>query len=416
MVGLVIRLILMPITSSPFDIGEGWAAIIDGFYSGDDLYSSGWYIYTPIWGYILALVGELCQLLGLTSFGDVFLVYGDKFNCIGYNYVTNLEFNFLVKIPGLIFDILSSWAAYRLAYTITKDEKRSSIVFLAVFLCPMIIQSSSMLGMFDSIMLFFMLSSIHSFIEKRYVTASILLAFGAFTKMFAIILAPIMLIYVLFDKNNDLGIRLKQATICVAVFFIVALVLYIPVIMTDSLKESLMFIYMRSSYVVPSDFYAHPDFKNIKVYLPAIIVMEIVMYAVTATSYGHKQETILWVLMLCMVPFFMFPFVCFTPTYGVVLIPAFVLLYSMKGNIAWIPWLVLIVFPIHGIAHYWCQFFYPLGAFTDLVSLESLPQYMGNGAIYTLIQQIMFLSGFVYVLVLFYYLRKKKAEIDHYDE
>lgn len=405
-VGLVIRFILMPISSSPFDVGEGWAAIIDSYYANDDLYTSGWYLYPPIWGYILSITGNFTQVIGMTSFGDVFAVYGDKFNCIGYNYITNLQFNTIVKIPGVLFDVATGWAIYKIAYRLSSDIRKSCICFALWFLCPLVIMSSSMLCMFDSIIVFLIVVSILTFLDKRYFTTGVMIALGTLTKFFPLILAPFMVAYVLSDRSETMKARIIKILYALAGFLLTFVIVYLPVLLTGEFGDSITFITMRTDEAT-SGFQRLPTFNNIVHYLPLIAVEYLVMFAYMLFTKKDRDKVFLWMMVLIFVPIFALPGVSYTPTYGIILLPAVVILYCMKGKISAIPWLALLVFPLHGICHYWGQFFYPLGAFTNIVELSSIPEQMYNSTIYDGILWSMCLSGFAFVAVLAYYLWKR---------
>ena len=71
-----------------------------------------------------------------------------------------------------------------------------------------------------------------------------------------------------------------------------------------------------------------------------------------------------------------------------------------------IPWVALFIFPLHGIAHYWGQMFYPLGAFTGLVDLSSLPQIIQPYFFYDLFVYTMCISGISIIAVFVYCIRK----------
>ena len=417
-IGMVIRFILIPITSSPFDEGEGWVAIIDGFYSGDDLYSSGWYLYPPIWGYVLSIIGEIAQLFGMTSFGDVFAIYGDKFNCIGYNYVTTLEFNTLIKTPALIFDVLTGLAIYRLAYRLTKDIRKSCVCFAAWFLCPVVIVSSTCLAMFDSIIVLLIVLSMVTFLEKRYFMTGVLVALGALTKFFPLMMTPVMAAYILSDRSLPMKARIRNLIHPLIGMVIIFVLVYLPVLINGQLIDSLTFITMRSDSAVNNGFSFAPTFNNLIYYSPLILLEYILLMRFVIRSKEEDRETtILWALLLSFVPIFALPFVSYTPTYGIVLVPSFVILYCLKGDIAWWAWLSLLVFPLHGILHYWGQMFYPLAAFTDIVDFSSLQQEFPIFPIYVFVTFIMCLSGFSFAWIYFKFRKNKELmEVDaHFD-
>ena len=417
-VGLAIRFVLIPITSSPFDEGEGWVAIIDSFYAGEDLYTSGWYLYPPIWGYILSIIGEIAQFLNISSFGEVFSIYGDKFNCIGYCFVTTLEFNILVKMPAFVFDLLTGYAIYRLAFRITKDVKKSCISFAIWFLCPVVIISSACLAMFDSIIVFLIVASIIAFLEKRYFITGIFVAFGIFTKFFPILMTPVMIAYILSEKEEPMKKRIMNVIYPFIAMVLVFIVVYAPVLINGEFMDSLTFITMRSESAANSGFTLVPTFNNIIYYVPLIIVEYLLlMLFMIKSNEKNRSINLLWAIMLSFVPIFALPFVSYTPTYGIVLIPSIVILYCLKGKIAWVPWIALLTFPIHGIMHYWGQMIYPLAAFTDVVDLSVLQQEFPIHELYVIVIALMCLSGISFICVMYHYWKNDELqEVDYHPE
>ena len=174
LIGLAVRFVLIPFTSSPFDVGAGWTAVIQEIYAGNSLYDAELYKYTPIWGYILSVIAYVANLIGMESFGEMFTtIYPSTELTFGYGFITNPEFNILLKIPGLVFDALAAFAFYRLVMDITGDQRKSEAAFALWFLCPVVIMSSAILCMFDSIMIYFMVESLIFFRRKNMLLAGV---------------------------------------------------------------------------------------------------------------------------------------------------------------------------------------------------------------------------------------------------
>ena len=115
LLGLAVRFILAPFTTSPFDVSAGWTAVIQEIYAGNSLYDAELYKYTPVWGYILSIIAYVANIIGMTSFGEMFTsIYPGMELTFGYGFLTNLKFNVLLKIPAIIFDVLAAFAFYRL--------------------------------------------------------------------------------------------------------------------------------------------------------------------------------------------------------------------------------------------------------------------------------------------------------------
>lgn len=201
--GLAVRLVLIPFTSSPFDVSAGWVAVIEEIYAGDSLYDADLYKYTPVWGYILAVAAGAADLLGMSSFGSPFTdIYLERELTFGYCYITDPGFNILIKTPALVFDVLTAFSAYRLVRDISGDDRKAEIGFAMWFLCPVVILSSAVLCMFDSIMIFFMIESIIALRHRRYGLAGALLAVSILTKAFPAVILPLMAVYVLSERGT----------------------------------------------------------------------------------------------------------------------------------------------------------------------------------------------------------------------
>ena len=409
-IGLVIRLVLMPITSSPFDMGAGWAAIMDGTYSGDTIYESGWYFYPPVWGYILSILSGVADLIGMGSFGAVFpSIYDGQILTVGHGLLTNLGFNFLVKIPALIFDVLTGFVAYVLVKKLTGSQKKAVIGFALWFLAPVVIMSGSMLGMFDSIMIFLMMLSLLTFMKKKYFLTGTLMSIAFFTKIFAIFLIPVMVAYIISERDVDLKERYKNLLYASLGFALIGVLIYLPAILTGEFMDSLTFFTMRNdTYADAGGFQFSPTFNNVFFYFPLLIAAYILIFVYMFAQKEDREKKFLWLIVLSIIPIFALPYVAYTPTYGITLLPAILILFSFKGRIAYIPWILVFLFPLHGILHYWETLFYPLAAFTDLLDLNSIVERFPSGFFYDLVNWITFLPGMSIVVIIAHYVAKKK--------
>ena len=90
LLGLAVRFILAPFTTSPFDVSAGWTAVIQEIYAGNSLYDAELYKYTPVWGYILSIIAYVANIIGMTSFGEMFTsIYPGMELTFGYGFLTN---------------------------------------------------------------------------------------------------------------------------------------------------------------------------------------------------------------------------------------------------------------------------------------------------------------------------------------
>lgn len=405
-IGLAIRFVLIPFTSSPFDVGAGWTAIIQEIYAGNSLYDAELYKYTPIWGYILSVIAYVANLLGMGSFGEMFTtIYPNTELTFGYGFITNPEFNILLKIPASIFDILAAFAFYRLVMDISGDRRKAEVSFALWFLCPVVIMSSAILCMFDSIMIYFMVESLIFFRRRNMLLAGVFIMLSILTKAFSALLLPLMIAYVLSERHLCVGERLRNLGTAVLGGLIVFLAVYIMPLLSGEFSDSLWFLTSRSdSYASGGGFsMTSISFNNIFFFMPVAIAIVVLACAAMCLSKKDRDRTFLIMTVIITSVMFCFPFVSYTPTYGIVLTLPVILLYVLNGRIAFVPWALTAVFVLHGIAHYWETFFYPLAAFTGLLDVADVVESMGNGTVYGTIQLLMSSAGFVIMVIMLVY-------------
>ena len=145
------------------------------------------------------------------------------------------------------------------------------------------------------------------------------------------------------------------------------------------------------------------SFNNIFFFMPVAIAIVVLACAAMCLSKKDRDRTFLIMTVIITSVMFCFPFVSYTPTYGIVLTLPVILLYVLNGRIAFVPWALTAVFVFHGIAHYWETFFYPLAAFTGLLDVADVVESMGNGTVYGTIQLLMSSAGFVIMVIMLVY-------------
>ena len=411
-VGLITRFVLMPITSSPADIAV-WTGINDGIYSGDTIYGAGQNWYPPIWGYILSIIGALTNLAGVSSFGDVFTtVFLNDPMTLQFGFLTTIFYTTIVKIPGVLFDIIGAYGAYLLVKRLTMDQKKAVIGFALWFLAPLVIMSSAMLNMFDSIMVTLMIFSLLTFMNKKYMIAGMLLSLAIFTKVFAVVLIPVMVAYIISERDITINERTKNLLIAVTGFLIIAAIVYLPTVLAGEFSDSINFLTARESSYSQSGFNLGAGFGNIFFYLPIAAVSYLIIFAIMFFRKTEREKVFLWLTIVSLAIMFSFPIVSYPPTYGFVMLPAILILYSLKGRIAFIPWTLTILFPIHGLLHYMGTFLYPLGA-TGIIDITSLLLPSGN-ALYHTVMYLMSAAGMAIIIISTYYTIKRRKEVGNW--
>ena len=405
LLGLAVRFILAPFTTSPFDVSAGWTAVIQEIYAGNSLYDAELYKYTPVWGYILSIIAYVANIIGMTSFGEMFTsIYPGMELTFGYGFLTNLKFNVLLKIPAIIFDVLAAFAFYRLVMDITGDRRKSEIAFVMWFLCPLVIASSSILCMFDSIMIYFMIESLIFFRRRNMLLTGVFIMLSVLTKVFSCLLIPLMIAYVVSERDLDVRARSKNLAMACVGGLVAFLAVYIMPIVSGEFVDSLWFLTSRSDTYAAGGFSVSSiSFNNIFFFVPIIVVIMILSCVSMYLSRGNRDKTFLILTVVVSTVMFCFPFVSYTPQYGMVLMLPVVLLYALKGRIAFIPWSLMTIFLIHGITYYWEALLYPIAAFTDWMDVTDIVTNMGNGVVYYAFQLLMSSAGFVIMVIMLVY-------------
>ena len=149
--GLGIRFILMPLLTFTTDMTY-WIRISNIADSGFGLYEVEGYYYPPVWGCVMAVTTALCSLLGINTYGTVIpeLLQFQNADFSVSPIITSLGYNMMVKLPLVIVDVAVAYCLYRLVMDITDDQKKAVLASALWFLCPLVIEESSIHGMFDN--------------------------------------------------------------------------------------------------------------------------------------------------------------------------------------------------------------------------------------------------------------------------
>ena len=200
-IGILIRLIFAPITAGIYDT-TFWASTLDGVNVGKTIYESTYMHYPPVWGYILSFLSLPLNALGIAPLQSAFMDAGTGGIIIENLMVTTIGFNFIYKIPIIIADVLTAIVIFFLVKRLTNDEKKASLCFALWFLCPLALFNGVFKGQFDSIMILMVALSLLMLFKKEYFFAGIFLALGVYTKVFPLLIVPIMIGYILSESTD----------------------------------------------------------------------------------------------------------------------------------------------------------------------------------------------------------------------
>lgn len=245
--GLAIRLVFVPVFTYPFDI-EHWGVILQNTESGNGLFGLTGYFYTPAWGYILGFEDLIINLLpGMTygeRFTDLLEIEGMVFP---YQTATTTTpvFNFAMKLPLILVDVLVGYLIYRLVMSECGDERKAVIGFGLWFLCPIVIYMSSVQAQFDCISALLTLLCVLLVRRNLFFLAGVIFTIAALIKFFPAFCIFLLCVYVV--KATPGRLSWKNLFLSVSGAVLTALVIFLPQILDGTVMNAFSFVFGRTS-------------------------------------------------------------------------------------------------------------------------------------------------------------------------
>ncbi|AMH95477.1 transmembrane protein [methanogenic archaeon ISO4-H5] len=245
--GLAIRLVFAPVFTYPFDI-EHWGVILQNTESGNGLFGLTGYFYTPAWGYILGFEDLIINLLpGMTygeRFTDLLEIEGMVFP---YQTATTTTpvFNFAMKLPLILVDVLVGYLIYRLVMSECGDERKAAIGFGLWFLCPIVIYMSSVQAQFDCISALLTLLCVLLVRRNLFFIAGVIFTIAALIKFFPAFCIFLLCVYVV--KATPGRLSWKNLLLSVSGAVLTALVIFLPQILDGTVMNAFSFVFGRTS-------------------------------------------------------------------------------------------------------------------------------------------------------------------------
>jgi len=191
-VGLILRLLLAPFTTHPYDIVVLYKVTND-LLAGLNVYTS-FFSYPPLWAYIEY------PALGLVSFFTSPKLFGVQVGALNLpveNWklppiITSPLFNVLCKLPLIIADVLIGIIIYNIVKEL-RDEKYAKLSFLLWFFNPLVICIDSVHGQFDVLPALMTVLSFCLFCKRKYFASGIAISLGVLFKLYPLFLVPLYL-------------------------------------------------------------------------------------------------------------------------------------------------------------------------------------------------------------------------------
>jgi hypothetical protein len=400
--------------------------------AGHGLYGIDGYWYTPVWGYVLGAMSAFMNLLGITSYGHLFdqALPIEDIGWFAYTAtLTTLSFNFVVKIPLVITDVIIGYLIYRMIKERTGDERKATYGFALWFMCPLVIYTSAVQGMFDNISVLFMVLSVYALYKGHDFLAGTSLAAAVLTKMFPAYILFALIAYLAMKHKGDMRTFIRRLSLAAAGLCLMTLLIYLPQILDGTIMESLRFLTGRVDTATSPGAAADGiwdsliafGFKFVLWVQPMIFILAAFFaYIMYRKGDGNKDEAFFACLMVTTAAIFLWPP---APQYLLITLPFLICFIVMFDKRFILPFIVITTAALfHDLVTHNFSVLMSLAAYTDLLDIGhvvSLVAWMQEPLVLGLSRQytMMILAGAAeiigVVIVILYWIRYNKEGTAH---
>lgn len=228
LVGLLIRVILMPISAHPFDVYAWYLITTDISENGPFNLQN----FPPLWGhYLLVPISYVYSwLANIFSTGAISMsslsAALDFYPAYNIQFVPGLLFNFVVKFPFLISDIAVTLLLYKIVSELTENNVLAEKAALFWFLNPFLIWISAGWGMWDTLPVLFSLAAFYFLLHQKLGFSGVFLSLGVAAKLYPVLfLLPITFyLFKIISKCN----RWKKLALFYLIFIVTSSFLFFP--------------------------------------------------------------------------------------------------------------------------------------------------------------------------------------------
>ncbi|HEV2361200.1 MAG TPA: glycosyltransferase 87 family protein, partial [Acidimicrobiales bacterium] len=203
--GVVIRLALAPFTSWTLDDGVWYRAASSGAYH-IGLYSRPGFSYPPVWGHVLQALGLLLAHVGLPA--SAMTRHSASLSALSANgivdaSITSPAFNLAFKSILFAFDLGTALIVRRIAADLGSGDRKTRIAFATVFLNPLLIWESAVMGAFDVVVAFSIVAAVYFVLQRSELLAGAALVVGVLTKVTPAVTLPAIVVAAAIRVAND---------------------------------------------------------------------------------------------------------------------------------------------------------------------------------------------------------------------
>jgi hypothetical protein len=359
---------------------------------GSDLYDRFYFVYPPIWGYILGGSAKIATLF-FDPANFAYQIQSDNISSplFRFGIVTSPIFNVIFKTPLIISDVLIGIMIYQFIYKLTGDIKRSKVGFMVWAFNPLVISISAIHGTFDTLATLFALIAMILAYRQAYFWSGAALALGTLTKIFPIFLIPTVVGFI-FSRKHVLENRialLRQNVIFILGLALIIFIVVSPYLFDETYTEVIYVLLSRNESIEPGGLSAWmlflillPSQYNhlLEGNLTLVVLISTMTISVSASligigiskSGGKLQGIFLASIAVLSCIYLLSPVLL--PQYLLWIFPFLIITYLCFVRIYKYPLIILSAtgliyfYSVHGIWH----IFYPLAVFTKSINFDSI--------------------------------------------
>lgn len=369
LIGLIIRLVLAPLVTYTFDF-TGWALVMQNIQSGNGLYDLAGYYYSPPWGYYLAAIAELSDILGIDVYGERIPEalsvewYEWYFNATA----TNPAFNLVVKMPMVISDLIAGYLIYWIVSDLTGDKRKSTIAFALWFLCPFVISVGCIGGQFDSLAVVFTLLTYIFLRKERFFLAGTMFSLAFLTKLFPALLLFVFVAYI-YCKHREGHIWAHHLAYAIFGFMAMSIIVLLPNLIEGNVGDCFSFITSRASNGMGGGTGEIVQYLTVVAYVAILVISIVLAYHMARTTGKDLERRFMMFCTLTLGVLFLYPA---APQYILLLLPAVLIWYIVYGGELKKPLILLMIgTTLFSLASNFTLLL-SMAEFTDLVSIHTV--------------------------------------------
>lgn len=280
--GLVIRYVLGIVFTYPRDVAS-WIVNSENFFMGEGLYGLPGHYYTPVWGYIMAILTAIAGFTGMPISQYVPDFSGSTAALPWYTTLPTMEYALLIKTFLFIVDLLVAWTLFQIVRHVGGSDRMATVVFGVWFLFPLAFEMSAMRLMFENVEILFMLLSLLMMLKGRSELAGVMMGISLLTKPYGIFLGILLIGYAYAQTGS-----IRYVTKYIVWTAITGLILMAPAIVSGHLDEAFLWLTVRAGH--------GGEGYSITLYLMPLLLMLSAAFALLIAYHRHTGFRLLMCL------------------------------------------------------------------------------------------------------------------------